>query len=429
MCGVFNGYELLLFKKFDQHPAEWIEWRDKLREREEKGTDMYCDIPEELWFLVATLRSRPQYLMQLVRDEIDKNRDNHMRRTGSTLLTTYLNMYQFTEFHLDSIFKYGEDNSLPKEIFKCPNIRHLSLKYNCLYYIPPDIGRLQQLEYLALTNNRLHVQSIPHTLIFCTKLHTLLLDNNHLDALPGFLLQMPNIETVHRHGNHNYFKSTFMWYHTDVYCRIMPLASSDGAKKQTMSLQFWAAKALIGTRRNFFTDDNVASVLKDYLCDVYEMFNVCHKCARASSSNKPGFKVITFKNPYLGNTCVPFQHWVCSLECARDLEVPARHEQVRKMKEADTRYERYVRECQKQFNLHKRKSGPISCISREAVDTDEEEEEDEEKSENGCDVCSDSCVDVGDISIETESEFEFSVVQPNVTLMQKNSSDRHCIIM
>ena len=27
---------------------------------------------------------------------------------------------------------------------------------------------------------------------------------------------------IHRHGNHNYFKSTFMWYHTDVTGRILP---------------------------------------------------------------------------------------------------------------------------------------------------------------------------------------------------------------
>lgn len=49
-------------------------------------------------------------------------------------------------------------------------------------------------------------------------------DNNLLDALPGFLLSLPALETVHRHGNHNYFKSTFMWYHTDVNLRIIPVS-------------------------------------------------------------------------------------------------------------------------------------------------------------------------------------------------------------
>ena len=41
----------------------------------------------------------------------------------------------------------------------------------------------------------------------------------------------------------------------------------------------------------------------------------------------------TFKNPYLGNTCVPFLHWACSLDCARDIEVPARLEQLQSAEE------------------------------------------------------------------------------------------------
>jgi hypothetical protein len=41
MCNVFNGYELLLFKRFNQHPEEWIEWREKLKEREEQGVDSF----------------------------------------------------------------------------------------------------------------------------------------------------------------------------------------------------------------------------------------------------------------------------------------------------------------------------------------------------------------------------------------------------
>ncbi len=28
-------------------------------------------------------------------------------------------------------------------------------------------------------------------------------------------------EQVYRHGNHNYFKATFMFYHTDIYDRIL----------------------------------------------------------------------------------------------------------------------------------------------------------------------------------------------------------------
>lgn len=34
-----------------------------------------------------------------------------------------------------------------------------------------------------------------------------------------------------------------------------------------------------------------------------------------------GYFVFTFQNPYLGNTCVPFQHWTCSKDCALQVEV------------------------------------------------------------------------------------------------------------
>lgn len=31
-------------------------------------------------------------------------------------MTKYLNSHMFTELHLDGIFKYGEDNTLPREV-------------------------------------------------------------------------------------------------------------------------------------------------------------------------------------------------------------------------------------------------------------------------------------------------------------------------
>jgi len=55
-----------------------------------------------------------------------------------------------------------------------------------------------------------------------------------------------------------------------------------------MSLSFWAAKSLIGSKKNFFTDSDVAPVLKDYICDVYERFNVCQNCPKACKSISPG---------------------------------------------------------------------------------------------------------------------------------------------
>ena len=61
--------------------------------------------------------------------------------------------------------------------------------------------------------------------------------------------------------------------------------------------------------------------------------------------------MITFKNPYLGNTCVPFQHWACSYRCATDIEVPAREEQIAAARELDRQYDAYIRECHKQCNM------------------------------------------------------------------------------
>ena len=67
-------------------------------------------------------------------------------------------------------------------------------------------------------------------------------------------------------------------------------------------------------------------------------------CCMSSS----GYKVITFKNPYLGNTCVPFQHWACSHGCATSLEIPAREEQIAAARELDRKYDNYIRDCQRQ---------------------------------------------------------------------------------
>jgi hypothetical protein len=36
-----------------------------------------------------------------------------------------------------------------------------------------------------------------------------------------FWISCPRSEQVYRHGNHNYFKATFMFYHTDIYDRIL----------------------------------------------------------------------------------------------------------------------------------------------------------------------------------------------------------------
>lgn len=349
---VFHGFELLVLRKLNTDAALFEKWKEKLRTKAANDDYDLGEIPQCLWFFAVTLDREKERFLNFFQEQVLNYTDVHAFRARETLLDRYLNYHSFTELRLDGMFKYGDDNTLPPEIFKCSTVKWLSMKYNYLDVIPCDIGRMASLEYLALTNNKLQNKSIPYTLTFCSKLKILMLDNNLLDALPGFLLKMPSLETVHRHGNHNYFKSTFMWYHTDVNERILTVQSSgDYMSREPEKLQFWAVKTIIGSKINFFASPSVAPVLKDYISSIYRLFSVCGHCNSAKLCNQPGYKVITFKNPYLGNTCVPFQHWACSLSCATALEIPAREEQISAARELDRQYDAYIKECQRQYRF------------------------------------------------------------------------------
>ena len=78
-----------------------------------------------------------------------------------------------------------------------------------------------------------------------------------------------------------------------------------------------------------------ASRMKDLLSYACSAFSVCNHCPAVRPPESGGFKVFTFKNPYLGNTCVPFLHWACSRQCAEAIEVPARREQLNSAAEQD----------------------------------------------------------------------------------------------
>lgn len=55
-----------------------------------------------------------------------------------------------------------------------------------------------------------------------------------------------------------------------------------------------------------------------------------------------GYSTVTFQNPYLGNTCVPFQHWACSKQCASAIDGPAKKLQLEGAKKWDYEYSHYV---------------------------------------------------------------------------------------
>ncbi|XP_022251913.1 uncharacterized protein LOC106467963 isoform X1 [Limulus polyphemus] len=358
MSLIFHCYEFLLLKRLEEDPSLWRE----IKKQFSQGKSVYIlqSILPDLWFLAITLEKTKDRFPAFVKAQLDENLQLPSRQ--ESLLGRYLNSVDFVELHLDSIFKHGENGYLPQELFRCPNVKLLSLKYNLLETVPPDIGHMKNLEYLALTNNRLQNFSIPYTLTFCQKLSVLLLDNNLLDALPGFLCYMPSLHTVHRHGNHNYFKATFMWYHTDVNERIMFVSGSGSIETQHKPerLQFLAARVVIAAKINFYSSPHVPHILMDYISDMYFNFNICGNCPSARLLREPGYKVFTFMNPYLGNTCVPFLHWACSLTCAQAIEVPARVQQLRAASEQD----RIYRQCVHAAQLGTRRSSNSEKISR-----------------------------------------------------------------
>jgi len=390
---VLHCYEFLLMRTLDDDDGLWQKLCERFghcdqclleggRHSHKHTKDPFSinSIHPDLWFLAITLKESKDKLIHFIRSELPKRKDELFTLPGAktihaaSFLSSYLNSFNFVEMYLDSIFKFGDVSVLPKELFRCSNIRTLSLRNNFLDTIPPDIGRLSKLERLFLTNNKLQNKSIPFTIAFCQSLTELYIDNNLLDALPGIFLKIQSLERVHRHGNHNYFKATFMWYHTDVNDRILecPPSPSPGPAERTgpVSLQHLAASRVIQSRLNFFRCGNIPSRIKDYISGLCEGLELCSNCSSSHPQSAASFKVFTFKNPYLGNTCVPFQHWACSLACAREIEVPARREQLLDARLQDWEYERYVRESLSRLRPGQRTLSATSLGPREPSEAD-----------------------------------------------------------
>jgi len=136
-----------------------------------------------------------------------------------------------------------------------------------------------------------------------------------------------------------------MWYHTDINDRILECPGEpEPPRSSPSSLQQLSGLAVIRSRINFFASPLIPNRVKDFICWLCDGIELCSACSAARPTTAPSYKVFTFKNPYLGNTCVPFQHWACSLTCAKEVEIPARREQLQDRREQDRQYERYVRE-------------------------------------------------------------------------------------
>lgn len=72
---------------------------------------------------------------------------------------------------------------------------------------------------------------------------------------------------------------------------------------------------------------------------------------------------------------MPFQHWACSIDCAKALEVPARVEQIAAARDLDRQYEDFIQDCQKNFIAYFESSKLCGCgvVFREETDEDQEQ--------------------------------------------------------
>jgi len=297
---ILHCYEFLLMQTLDNDEGLWIKLCERFgycdqcemegcNTRSPKHThppntkDPFSinSIHPDLWFLAITLKESKDKLIHFIRSELPKRKDQIVILPGPkslhsvSFLSSYLSAFNFVEMYLDSIFRFGDVSLLPKELFKCANLKTLSLRNNFLDFIPPEIGSLSKLERLFLTNNKLQNKSIPFTIAFCQNLTELYIDNNLLDALPGIFLRIYSLERVHRHGNHNYFKATFMWYHTDINDRILECPGlPEKVLTSPLSLQHLAANRVIQSRVNFYKCSSIPTKIKDYisvLCEDLEI--------------------------------------------------------------------------------------------------------------------------------------------------------------
>ena len=95
------------------------------------------------------------------------------------------------------------------------------------------------------------------------------------------------------------------------------------------------------------------------------VFLMCFRTVKKTSA--AGFKVFTFRNPYLGNTCVPFLHWACNYNCAKAIEIPARREQILSALEQDRLYQEYVQRSSTMDASGSRSSRSTSSVSSAAT--------------------------------------------------------------
>ena len=89
--------------------------------------------------------------------------------------------------------------TLPPEVGQLQALRHLSLSDNQLTDLPPELGQLQALAWLNLSDNQL--TTLPSALWQFQALTRLSLDNNQLTDLPPELAELQALKQLYLHNN------------------------------------------------------------------------------------------------------------------------------------------------------------------------------------------------------------------------------------
>lgn len=378
-----GGLELAFFIKLKVNPELRRLWDSTVDKRLNSAEPWTSADAERFRSLLQSLEHRNISLKHGIRPAADfsiekkKLTEIYTFEKEGELLHWYLNVNHFTVLALDDLGEFISPVIIPREIFKLSTVECLSLRNNGLRRLPADVGRLRSLKKLVLTGNKLRsdIPALPFTLTFCRQLETLHLDCNSLDAVPGIVTLLPSLATLYRHDNENYFRTTFMWYGWERKERVHPAwrlqpagrlplggaprldlleneadaseplpaaaparAATPGSSGATMEpqpqdhqplkLRYLAARAVAQTRLNFFELPVLSTAAQDYVAAVYHTFHVCENCNTALTCFGEGFYTFSFRSIFLGNTCVPFQHWSCSEQCARAIEQATRAEEM-----------------------------------------------------------------------------------------------------
>uniref|UniRef100_UPI00358F6512 volume-regulated anion channel subunit LRRC8C-like n=1 Tax=Myxine glutinosa TaxID=7769 RepID=UPI00358F6512 len=88
---------------------------------------------------------------------------------------------------------------LPSQLFLCSKLRVLDLAHNEIRTVPPEVGVLQNLIHLSLTGNKLEI--LPDEVFFCRRLKTLRLGGNGLTTLSAKVMQLSQLSLLELRGN------------------------------------------------------------------------------------------------------------------------------------------------------------------------------------------------------------------------------------